>query len=71
MLAKRARTGRTRTWNLDAKATLSELVDLANAGKPQLVNRRGVPAAAIVSIELAIPAIDLLRSRGGGAGLEE
>lgn len=39
------------TWNLqDAKARLSELVDRAQAGKAQVILRRGVPAAAIVSI---------------------
>jgi antitoxin Phd len=39
-------------WNLqDAKARLSELVDLAQAGKPQIILRRGVPAAAVISIQ--------------------
>ena len=39
------------TWNLqDAKAKLSEVVDLAQAGKPQVILRRGTPAAAIVSM---------------------
>ena len=39
-------------WNLqDAKAKFSELVDLAQAGRPQLILRRGKPAAAVVSIE--------------------
>lgn len=39
-------------WNLqDAKARLSELVDRAQAGKPQVILRRGKPAAAVVSIE--------------------
>ena len=42
---------RESTWNLqDAKARLSELVDRAQAGKPQVILRRGAPAAAIVSI---------------------
>ena len=42
----------TKTWNLqDAKARLSEVVDLAQAGKPQLILRRGKPAAAVVSID--------------------
>lgn len=40
-----------RTWNLqDAKARLSELVDLAESGSAQLILRRGKPAAAVVSI---------------------
>jgi prevent-host-death family protein len=44
-------TARDSTWNLqDAKARLSELVDRAQAGKPQVILRRGSPAAAIVSI---------------------
>jgi prevent-host-death family protein len=39
-------------WNLqDAKARLSELVDLAKAGKPQVILRRGEPAAAVISYE--------------------
>lgn len=42
---------REATWNLqDAKARLSELVDRAQAGKPQVILRRGTPAAAIISI---------------------
>lgn len=40
------------TWNLqDAKAKLSEVVDLAHAGKPQVILRRGTPAAAVISID--------------------
>ena len=43
---------RTKTWNLqDAKAKLSEVVDLAVAGNPQVILRRGKPAAAVVSIQ--------------------
>ena len=39
-------------WNLqDAKAKFSEVVDLAQAGKPQVILRRGKPAAAVVSID--------------------
>lgn len=39
-------------WNLqDAKARLSELVDLAAAGRPQVILRRGQATAAIVSID--------------------
>jgi antitoxin Phd len=38
------------TWNLqDAKARLSELVDRCVAGEPQIILRRGRPAAVIVS----------------------
>ncbi len=41
-----------KTWNLqDAKARLSELVDLAQSGKSQVILRRGEPAAAVISIE--------------------
>lgn len=40
------------TWNLqDAKARLSEVVDLAQAGKPQIILRRGRPAAAVISVD--------------------
>ncbi|HEY5257571.1 MAG TPA: type II toxin-antitoxin system Phd/YefM family antitoxin [Candidatus Baltobacteraceae bacterium] len=40
------------SWNLqDAKARFSELVDLARMGTPQIILRRGVPAAAVISIE--------------------
>ncbi len=39
-------------WNLqDAKAKLSELVDRAQAGNPQVILRRGTPAAAVISFE--------------------
>lgn len=39
-------------WNLqDAKARLSELVDLARAGKPQVILRRGEPTAAVISYQ--------------------
>ncbi len=39
------------TWNLqDAKAKLSEVVDLAQSGSVQFILRRGKPAAAVVSI---------------------
>jgi len=42
----------SRAWNLqDAKAKFSEVVDLAQAGKPQVILRRGKPAAAVVSID--------------------
>jgi prevent-host-death family protein len=37
-------------WNLqDAKARLSELVDRCVAGEPQIILRRGQPAAVLVS----------------------
>jgi prevent-host-death family protein len=43
---------RSRNWNLqDAKARLSEVVDLAASGKPQVIMRRGKPAAAVISID--------------------
>lgn len=43
---------RNAPWNLqDAKAKLSELVDRAQAGEPQIILRRGTAAAAIISIE--------------------
>jgi prevent-host-death family protein len=35
----------------DAKARLSELVDRAEAGEPQIITRRGKPVAKIVAIE--------------------
>jgi prevent-host-death family protein len=35
----------------DAKARLSEVVDLAQAGQPQVILRRGRPAAAVISYE--------------------
>jgi prevent-host-death family protein len=39
-------------WNLqDAKARLSELVDRALTGKPQLIRRRGVDAVIVVRVE--------------------
>lgn len=39
-------------WNLqNAKAKLSELVDRAGAGQPQIILRRGTPAAAVISLE--------------------
>lgn len=38
-------------WNLqDAKAKLSELVDRAQAGAPQIILRRGKRAAVVVSV---------------------
>lgn len=40
------------TTNLaDAKARLSELVERAEAGEPQIITRRGKPVAKIVAIE--------------------
>ena len=35
----------------DAKARLSELVNRAEAGEPQIITRRGKPVAKIVAIE--------------------
>lgn len=41
-----------KTWNLqDAKARLSELVDRARLGEPQVILRRGEPAAVVISYE--------------------
>jgi antitoxin Phd len=43
---------RIQRWNLqEAKAKLSEVVDLAEAGRPQIILRRGKPVAAVISIE--------------------
>jgi prevent-host-death family protein len=40
------------TTNLaDAKARLSELVDKAAAGEPQVITKRGKPMAKLVAIE--------------------
>ncbi|PPC89985.1 MAG: prevent-host-death protein [Methylobacter sp.] len=40
-------------WSLqDAKNKFSAVVDAAQAGKAQIVTRRGKPAVAIVSIEV-------------------
>ena len=39
-------------WSLhDAKNKLSEVVNAAHAGTPQIVTRRGVPAAVVLSVE--------------------
>lgn len=39
-----------RRWNLqDAKARLSELVDRCAVGEPQIILRRGQPAAVLIS----------------------
>jgi prevent-host-death family protein len=39
-------------WNLQsAKAKLSEVVDKARAGEPQIILRRGSPAAAVISMD--------------------
>ena len=46
------RSPKNPTWNLqDAKAKFSEVVDLAQSGKPQIILRRGVPAAAVISVD--------------------
>jgi prevent-host-death family protein len=42
----------------EAKAHLSELVDRAIAGEPQIIMRRGKPVAKIVAIEQARKPID-------------
>lgn len=42
----------TERWALqDAKNKLSALVDAAQRGKAQIVTRRGIPAAVLVSVE--------------------
>jgi prevent-host-death family protein len=42
----------TKQWSLqDAKNKFSALVDEAQKGKAQVVTRRGVPAAVVLSIE--------------------
>lgn len=39
-------------WSLqDAKNKFSEVVNAANSGSPQIVTRRGVPAAVVLSIK--------------------
>jgi prevent-host-death family protein len=43
----------------EAKAHLSELVDLAIAGEPQIIMRRGKPVAKIVAIEPERKPIDV------------
>ena len=43
----------------DAKARLSELVDRAEAGEPQIITRRGKPVAKIVAIEPAKKRLDV------------
>ena len=45
----------------EAKAHLSELVDLAIAGEPQIIMRRGVPVAQIVALEQKRQPIDVDR----------
>lgn len=41
-----------RQWSLqDAKNKFSEVINAANAGTPQIVTRRGVPAAVVLSME--------------------
>ena len=47
----------------EAKAHLSELVDLAIAGEPQIIMRRGKPVAQIVAIEPKHKPIDHARLR--------
>ncbi len=42
----------TKKWALqDAKNKFSEVVNAAGAGDPQIVTRRGVPAAVVLSME--------------------
>lgn len=45
-------TKRPHTWSLaDAKAHLSSVVDQAESDGPQVITRRGTPAAVVVSAE--------------------
>ncbi len=42
----------TQQWSLqDAKNKFSAVVDGAQQGKAQVINRRGVPSAVVVSVE--------------------
>ena len=42
----------TEQWSLqDAKNKFSAVVDAAQKGKPQVVTRRGIPTAVVLSIE--------------------
>jgi prevent-host-death family protein len=47
----------------EAKAHLSALVDLAIAGEPQVIMRRGKPVAQIVAIEQKRKPLDIDRIR--------
>jgi prevent-host-death family protein len=47
----------------EAKAHLSELVDLAIAGEPQIIMRRGKPVAQIVALEPKRKPLDIDRIR--------
>ena len=47
----------------EAKAHLSELVDRAIAGEPQIIMRRGKPVAKIVAIEQPRKPLDIDRLR--------
>jgi prevent-host-death family protein len=51
----------TATNLAEAKAHLSELVDRAVAGEPQIIMRRGVPVAKIVAIEQPRKPLDVER----------
>ena len=43
---------KTHTWSLqDAKNKFSEVIKAANNGRPQIVTRRGIPSAVVLSIE--------------------
>jgi prevent-host-death family protein len=52
----------------EAKAHLSELVDRAIAGEPQVIMRRGKPVAKIVAIEPERQPLDVERLRSLTAG---
>ena len=60
-MAKSRRSGRGRRWALqDAKNRLSEVVRAAEQGEPQIVTRRGVETAVIISHD------EFERLSGGG-----
>jgi prevent-host-death family protein len=54
----------------EAKAHLSELVDLAIAGEPQIIMRRGKPVAKIVAIEQKRKPLDIDRIRALTDGMK-
>jgi prevent-host-death family protein len=61
-MPKSPRPGQGRRWALqDAKNKLSEVVRAAERGEPQIVTRRGVETAVVISHD------EFERLRGGGA----
>ena len=59
---------KAKTWSLvDAKAHLSEIIDRARAGKPQIISRRGDPPIVVIAQQAIAEAddtsiLDLLQS---------